>query len=114
MRGGSTSTLRPQRSSWSSWGDLLSRFPQPRLSASVISANAKLAIRIGTPSSRPSSHVFVPELQGKARGVVLVLQEPVMEAIKGALCEASRFSIRPAERSKMLKTCQFGWQPDNA
>ena len=33
----------------------LSRFSQPRLSASVISANAMLASRIGTPSSRPSS-----------------------------------------------------------
>src|SRR5215471_6138360 len=55
MRWGSTSTLRPQRSSWSSCGDRLSRFSQPRLSASVISANAMLASRIGTPSSRPSS-----------------------------------------------------------
>ena len=30
------------------------------------------------------------------------------------VCEASRFSIRPAERSNILKTSQFGWQPGNA
>ena len=54
-RSGSTATLMPARSCCSSMTERESRSPQPRLSASVISANARLHIRIGMLSSRPSA-----------------------------------------------------------
>src|SRR5579884_2794119 len=44
----------PERSTWSSMPTRLSRWPQPLVIASVSSSSARLARRIGTPTSLPS------------------------------------------------------------
>jgi len=51
---------------------------------------------------------------GRAHLPPLQIDRKVARGDSLEVCEASCFSIRPAERSHILKTCQFGWQPGNA
>ena len=70
-RCGSTSIFTPARSNWHSMIERESRSPQPRFSPSARSANARLASRIGTFSSRPNRgrqrHVLVRQAQSEGR-----------------------------------------------
>jgi hypothetical protein len=53
-------------------------------------------------------------MAGRAHLPPLQIDRKVARGDSLEVCEASRFSIRPAERSNILKTSQFGWQPGNA
>src|SRR5262249_40969772 len=53
-------------------------------------------------------------MAGRAHLPPLQIDRKVARGDSLAVCEASCFSIRSAERSNILKICQFGWQPGNA
>ena len=82
-----------------------SRPAQPRFIASVISASARLQMRIGRPSSRPSAvasaDVLVRELEREVRRIVLAGQPLVDQRIEGVAAPGRALAHRLPQRERL-------------